>query len=128
MVGPRWWKEANGGVRFTVVAFLALLIFMATSFIFDKRGPEASDYMWVPPGATVISVVPGDWGGADVAFTMPTVKHPETAMDMIWTGNVSIATTGKSKFSRTAYDGSWYYTLEYDQATKVYRYSSSPDK
>lgn len=124
----RFWKATNWGVRFTIVAFLALLVFMVTSFFFDKRMPEAPDYMWLPKSARVVSVRPGDWGGADIEFTMPSVKHPEKALDMIWTGNVSIPITTTEKFSRWAYDGDWSYSLDYDEATKVYRYSASPDK
>lgn len=124
----KFWKATNWGVRFTALAFLALLVFMAISFKFDNRAPKASDYMWVPPGATILSVRPGDWGGADIEFTMSSVKSPESALDMIWTGNVSIPTVRKEKYSRWAYDGDWSYLLDYTESTKVYRYSSSPDK
>ena len=120
----RFWKETNGGVRFVVVAFVLLLIFMGTTYYFDNRLPKASDYMWLPSNAQVLAVEPGEWSGdAEIAFQIPPGQMPEENLKSIWYQNVKIKMTRQDKLSRWADDGKVSHLLSYDPPSNTYHYA-----
>lgn len=92
MVGSRFWRETNGGVKFTLVAMLFLLTFMATSYFFDRRF-DVSAFMWLPKEARVIEYRNSPTGECYVRFAIAKGQNIDASFKKIWAKNTSAKPT-----------------------------------
>lgn len=121
MVGGRFWKETNGGVKFTLVAFLFLLTFMATSYFFDRRF-DVSSFMWLPKEARVIEYRNSPTGECYVRYSLSKRDNTEANYKEIWARNTNISPAKYDPSMLSGGDKGFWYTLSRNDQTGVCSY------
>lgn len=121
MVGARFWKQSNSGVKFTLVAFLFLLTFMGTSYFFDRR-LDVSAFMWLPKEARVIEYRNSVGGECFVRFSLPRSRNTESTFNEIWTKNASIKASHSDPYILQGNDRGFLYSMRRDEPSGIFEY------
>lgn len=121
MVGARFWRHSNGGVKFTLVAFLFLLTFMATSYFFDRRF-DVSAFMWLPKEARVIEYRNSPTGECFVRFSLSKRNNTEANFKDIWARNTNISPVKYDPSMLVGNDKGFSYSLHRDPNSGLCEY------